>query len=250
MRKINVFQSQTSEIQEIQAPNGVTWGEVRDQISFDLNNKKVVVQETSVTLDLDEARLPDGEITLFVIVARSKAGNGVDYATKEGAGRIKEMAGNNLRRKVRQLNDKENAGIDTTLSTEEQRAALLEYFGHGKKKIKKAKKVKTLKEAESEPIKEEKAVDISTEPIEGLVKSDKPDSKPGKISVEFDIPIADQQKLIDKLDNISDKMDDAISTLETLPDIIAEKIKETRKVVKVAHELKAQADRIKRQLGL
>jgi hypothetical protein len=266
MRKITIFQSQTSESQILEVEDSVkTWGELRPLIEFDLENKKVVVQQTSVTLDLPEAVLPDGDLTLFIFVSQSKAGAaGIDYSTRDGQRAIlKEITDVNIRRTIRRHNDKGATNINTELPTKEQRKLFAAHF----KAPAKSSGRKTLSNIE----KPAKAVARKKAPVKKKAAKKKPEISQGGGKEFFQKPSTKQEnsaemdedneninitlnvgqgKVIAKLDKISERMDDAISRLEELPNMIADKIKETSKIVKAAKELQQEAKRIKHQLRL
>ena len=75
MRNIIVFDSQTSERKEYNDITALTFGELKNAIGQNFDNKKVVVKETRVTLENNDASLPDGDITLYLFQKQSKHGS-------------------------------------------------------------------------------------------------------------------------------------------------------------------------------
>lgn len=125
MRKVNVFFQQAGDLQSVES-DAYTFGEFKEKYpEFNFSNKKVVVKESLVTLEVDDAKLPDEEFTLFVYPQKSKAGADENPLSKYTITQVTNMLGNNLRRAIRRLNAKGVTSIDETLSTEEQRKELI-----------------------------------------------------------------------------------------------------------------------------
>lgn len=73
-RKVLVFDAQNSKKDEYQT-SVETFGELKSEIGRSFNGKKVTVKETQVNLESDAAKLPEGNITLFLFNKESKFGS-------------------------------------------------------------------------------------------------------------------------------------------------------------------------------
>jgi hypothetical protein len=92
MKNIIVFDSQTSEKKEYELSSSAnTFGALKSEIGLTFDNKKVVVKETRVTLENDDAVLPEGDITLYLFQKQSKHGNDDIAYIKKTVRRIKRM---------------------------------------------------------------------------------------------------------------------------------------------------------------
>jgi ethanolamine ammonia-lyase large subunit len=78
VRNITIFSQRDNEMVTVQSDD-VTWGSLKDnfeeEISF--NNMRGVVKSTRNTLDVDDARLPEGEFTLFLFPKKVSSGMAV-----------------------------------------------------------------------------------------------------------------------------------------------------------------------------
>lgn len=80
MIEVKVINSNINK-REVISTNATTWGELKSELeaqSLASGDYQGVVKETSTTLSLDDAILPDQDFTLFVVVKKSKAG--ADYS--------------------------------------------------------------------------------------------------------------------------------------------------------------------------
>lgn len=248
MRKITVFQAQEGASQVIEVGENVsTWGEVKSLVNFDLTNKKVVVQENQTTLELDDAKLPDGNVTLFIFNARSKAGGTEYYEGKTGLANIKAMAGNNLRRTVRRLNNQGITDIDTTGSTESQRAALIAHF-HGSKKKKVAVKKTTKKTVHDYP-QGDKLVAKKPTVKESMSRPEPPAPTAQPVDVTVTVR-TEERELVEAMEQLNHKLDSINESIEELPGLIAEKLHEVKQVTVDVASLSRQAAELRRKLGL
>jgi hypothetical protein len=79
MRTITVFNTQSNTPSTFES-DATTYGQIKNQIDGS-DSMKVVVRETKVTLESDEAMLPEGDFTLFLFPGKVKSGweNEDDY---------------------------------------------------------------------------------------------------------------------------------------------------------------------------
>ena len=76
MRKITVY-STIGKGAKFLETDVVTWAHLKtllQQEKIDLNNMKAVIGENKLTLESDQAQLPDGEFTLFLMPIKTKSG--------------------------------------------------------------------------------------------------------------------------------------------------------------------------------
>jgi len=74
-RKITVFDTMTSQKSEYRS-SAETFGQFKSEVDVDWTDKKVTVRETRVTLESDDAQLPESDIVLFLFKQKSKFGSG------------------------------------------------------------------------------------------------------------------------------------------------------------------------------
>ena len=84
-RKIIIYSQATSQSKEIES-DATTWGQLKKAVEEAIMNSvttvKAVVRETRNTLDNDDAVLPSGEFTIFLLPVKVKSG--VQARRKDG----------------------------------------------------------------------------------------------------------------------------------------------------------------------
>jgi len=75
VRKVVVFSQRDNQLVNVES-DAVTWGQFKTEFSSEISfkNMRGVVKSTKNTLDVDEARLPDGEFTIFLFPKKVKSG--------------------------------------------------------------------------------------------------------------------------------------------------------------------------------
>lgn len=80
MIEVKVINSNLNK-REVITTEASTWGELKDQLEeagLASGDYTGVVKESSTTLSLDDALLPEEDFTLFIVVKKSKAGSGYE----------------------------------------------------------------------------------------------------------------------------------------------------------------------------
>lgn len=93
MRNIMLFSSlgKSHQVIESDAP---MWGELKRELSrrnISLSNMKAVIGENQLTVESDEAMLPDGDFTLFLMNVKTKSGAAVKIDRKQLLENIKAL---------------------------------------------------------------------------------------------------------------------------------------------------------------
>lgn len=73
-RLVRVKNSFQSGIQTHEVDNVNTFGELVQKLNLDIDGMRVVVRETRNTLEHDDAILPDGDFTLYIMPSKTKSG--------------------------------------------------------------------------------------------------------------------------------------------------------------------------------
>lgn len=76
-RKIIVVNPSTQQPVELLS-SATTWGQLIPDLNnanITTSNMKGIVAETKVSLEANDAKLPEGEFTLYLFTAKNKAGN-------------------------------------------------------------------------------------------------------------------------------------------------------------------------------
>jgi hypothetical protein len=175
MRTIKIFYQQSGKTESVKSA-AKNKGELVAEVSA-LEDKKLIIRETKLTLELNESALPEGNFTLFVFPNKSKAGAGLGkYTVKQ----VEDMLGNNLRRTVRKLAD---AGAlpkyILKLDTEGQRAEFIYKLG-GVTKTPASKPAKAVK-----PVKAHKIAKV-TGSLENGKSDDKLKGEANDIAAQLD----------------------------------------------------------------
>jgi hypothetical protein len=82
-RKVTVFQMGTNDRVEFNT-SASTWGEIKRECSaigsMATGDLKAVVKQTKVTLDHNEAVVPDQDVTIYLVPNKNKSGNEMSEA--------------------------------------------------------------------------------------------------------------------------------------------------------------------------
>ena len=76
-RSVKVVQSREGKVTELLSSFS-TWGDLREEIQqklgIDLNNNQITIRENKVSLEMDEAQLPEGQFTIYCYPRQQKGG--------------------------------------------------------------------------------------------------------------------------------------------------------------------------------
>lgn len=74
MRKIEVINTADASLSKSFESDATTYGQIKNELGVAPGSMKVVVRETKVTLEADDAVLPEGDFTLYLFPGKVKSG--------------------------------------------------------------------------------------------------------------------------------------------------------------------------------
>ncbi len=94
-RTITIYSQATNQTKEI-TTSATTWGQIKAEVSKAINapleTVKAIVRETRNTLDNDDAKLPEGAFTIFLLPVKVKSGGRLPLKKKTTVKKVKKPA--------------------------------------------------------------------------------------------------------------------------------------------------------------
>lgn len=128
-RVITVISTRGNKLNRYTMGQDLTWGDVKSVISadYDLDGLKVVESVGKTTLDLNEAKIPNGDVRIFMRPAKTKAGGSFSDLSFAELRAIVAQEGDALKSHLNQM--AAIRGLNwTTLNTELLAAGIESYF--------------------------------------------------------------------------------------------------------------------------